>query len=233
VGFVVWRDKAHLPKELIFELHYLGSVEYSFSLNFSRPAAHVIAQYFNFVHLGFEGYRTIALNDLANARLLSRALENSGYYTVLSDIHRPAPNVQSSVKHAIGVDSNVENYMAGLPVVSFRFTDEFQERYPEIQQRWIQTLLRAKGWIVPNYELAPNLQNVQILRVVVRDSMTATLVENLVSDIIEITESLMEKDSPAHALSALEYAFGNTEQKRGTLDEGTGSESNGTYAKPC
>ncbi len=50
---------------------------------------------------------------------------------------------------------------------------------------------------------------------------------------IEITESLMEKDSPAHALSALEYAFGKTEQKRGTLDEGTGSESNGTYAKPC
>ncbi|SJL00144.1 related to glutamate decarboxylase [Armillaria ostoyae] len=233
VGFVVWRDKAHLPKELIFELHYLGSVEYSFSLNFSRPAAHVIAQYFNFIHLGFEGYRTIALNDLANARLLSRALEKSGYYTVLSDIHRPAPNVQSTVKHAIGADSNVENYMAGLPVVSFRFTDEFQERYPEVQQRWIQTLLRAKGWIVPNYELAPNLQNVQILRVVVRDSMTATLVENLVSDIIEITENLMEKDSPAHALSALEYAFGKTEQKRGTLDEGAGSESNGTFAKPC
>lgn len=39
-----------------------------------------------------------------------------------------------------------QNYMPGLPVVSFRFTDEFQERYPEIQQRWIQTLLRAKGW---------------------------------------------------------------------------------------
>ncbi|KAG7452756.1 glutamate decarboxylase [Guyanagaster necrorhizus] len=233
VGFVVWRDKAHLPKDLIFELHYLGSVEYSFSLNFSRPAAHIIAQYFNFIHLGFEGYRTIALNDLENARLLSRALENSGYYTVLSDIHRIAPNVQTTGKHAVGTDSKVENYIPGLPVVSFRFTDEFQKRYPDIQQRWIQTLLRAKGWIVPNYELAPNLENVQILRVVVRDSMTATLVEGLVTDVVEITENLMKKDSPAHALSALEYAFGKTEQKHGTLDEGAGSESNGTYAKPC
>ncbi len=64
-------------------------MEYSFSLNFSRPAAPIIAQYFNLLHLGFEGYRAVALNDLQNARLLSRALERSGYYHVLSDIHRP------------------------------------------------------------------------------------------------------------------------------------------------
>ena len=90
VGFIIWRDQAHLPKDLIFELHYLGSIEYSFSLNFSRPAAPIIAQYFNFLHLGFEGYRAIGLDDLKNARMLSRALEKSGYYTVLSDIHRKA-----------------------------------------------------------------------------------------------------------------------------------------------
>lgn len=88
VGWIVWRDKAHLPKDLIFELHYLGSVEYSFSLNFSRPAAPIIAQYFNFVHLGFEGYRSVGLADMKNARMLSRALEGTGYYTVISDIHR-------------------------------------------------------------------------------------------------------------------------------------------------
>lgn len=62
--------------------------------------------------------------------------------------------------------------MEGLPVVAFRFSDSFQEQYPEIEQRWIQTLLRAKGWIVPNYELPPNLESVQILRVVVRETCT-------------------------------------------------------------
>ena len=103
VGWVVWRDKAHLPKDLIFELHYLGSVEYSFSLNFSRPAAPIIAQYFNFIHLGFEGYRAVALNDLKNARLLSRALDKSGYYTVLSDIHRMIDGASEGVD-----DENVE-----------------------------------------------------------------------------------------------------------------------------
>ena len=89
VGWVVWRSKQLLPKDLIFELHYLGSVEYSFSLNFSRPAAPILAQYFMLLHLGFAGYRAVALQDLKNARTLSRALENCGYYEVLSDIHRP------------------------------------------------------------------------------------------------------------------------------------------------
>ena len=104
VGFVIWRDQDHLPKDLIFELHYLGSVEYSFSLNFSRPAAPVIAQYFNFLHLGFEGYRAIGLADLKNARMLSRALEKSGYYTVLSDVHRKAGSPESQEI----VDADVE-----------------------------------------------------------------------------------------------------------------------------
>ena len=89
VGWVIWRSAKYLPKDLIFELHYLGSVEYSFSLNFSRPAHPIIAQYFNFLHLGFQGYRDVALSDLKNARTLSRALEKTGFFTVLSDIHRP------------------------------------------------------------------------------------------------------------------------------------------------
>jgi glutamate/tyrosine decarboxylase-like PLP-dependent enzyme len=41
-----------LPKELVFELHYLGSVEYSYTLNFSRSAAPIIGQFFNFLNLG-------------------------------------------------------------------------------------------------------------------------------------------------------------------------------------
>lgn len=162
VGWVVWRDKAHLPKELIFELHYLGSVEYSFSLNFSRPAAPIIAQYFNLLHLGFEGYRAIGLADMKNARLFSRALEKTGYYTVLSDIHRA-----QGAAHQEGIDSSdievrhlycnlyilkvyrlicYQAYEPGLPVIAFRFSDDFKRKNPDIQQKWIQTLLRAKGW---------------------------------------------------------------------------------------
>jgi len=236
VGWVVWRDKAHLPKDLIFELHYLGSVEYSFSLNFSRPAAPIIAQYFNLIHLGFEGYRNIALDDLRNARLLSRALEKSGYYTVLSDIHRKKAGVEASIKDAVGMEDDVSLYEPGLPVVSFRFSDNFKKQYPEIQQKWIQTLLRSKGWIVPNYELAPALEQIEILRVVVRENMTEVLVDQLISDLMEITEDLTKADSPTHALNALGHGpagTSKTEHSHGKLDKGEGSKSSGTYAKQC
>ncbi|KAF7791236.1 hypothetical protein EIP86_002250 [Pleurotus ostreatoroseus] len=232
VGWVVWRSKDFLPKDLIFELHYLGSVEYSFSLNFSRPAHPIIAQYFNFVHLGLEGYKAVAFDDLRNARILSRALENSGLFEVLSDVHRP---LKSGIlnKAAIGWDEHdPENYEPGLPVVSFRFSDSYRQANPSVQQRWVQTLLRAKGWIVPNYELAPDLQQIEILRVVVRESVTAVMVDRLVADLIEIVEDLASQESPTHALNELQSRR-TMESHHGKLEEGSGSQSSGTYAKPC
>ncbi|KAF7322785.1 Glutamate decarboxylase [Mycena chlorophos] len=234
VGWVIWRDKQHLPKDLIFELHYLGSVEYSFSLNFSRPAAPIIAQYFNLISLGFEGYRSVALNDLKNARLLSRALENSEYYTVLSDIHRADPSIAASIK---GVVDSDDSYVPGLPVVSFRFSDKVKTEHPELQQHWIQVLLRARGWIVPNYELPPNEQATEILRVVVRENLTEPLIERLVNDLMEITEDLLKRDSSTHALDVL--GSGQSKQQHGherahgKLDEGHSSAPSGTYAKTC
>jgi len=237
VGWVVWRSKEYLPKDLIFELHYLGSVEYSFSLNFSRPAAPIIAQYFNFLHLGFEGYRAVALDDLRNARVLSRALERTGWYQVLSDIHRPKRTAfVQGAQATLGIDEeNVENYEEGLPVVSFRFTDDFKQQHPEIQQKWIQTLLRVKGWIVPNYELAPDLEHVEILRVVVRENMTEVLIDRLVGDLVEITQDLVSKSSSAHALDVLgqQSRHQSSHHNVGKLEEGSGSKSSGTYAKQC
>jgi glutamate decarboxylase len=80
VGWIIWRDESYLPKHLIFELHYLGGTEESFTLNFSRPGAQIIAQYYNLIRLGFTGYRAIMENALHNARLLSKALEATTWY---------------------------------------------------------------------------------------------------------------------------------------------------------
>jgi len=240
VGWVIWRSAKYLPKDLIFELHYLGSVEYSFSLNFSRPAHPIIAQYFNFLHLGFQGYRDVALTDLRNARTLSRALEKTGFFTVLSDIHRPAGCASgiSIPDHSLKSE-DVELYEPGLPVVAFRFSDEFQKKNPEIRQKWIQTLLRTKGWIVPNYDLAPDLSQVDILRVVVKENFTEALLDRLVADIVEITEDLVKLDTPAHALSTLGNYHGKLsshERVHGRVEEHEAEgvqKDSGTYAKPC
>jgi glutamate decarboxylase len=139
VGWVVWRSKKFLPKDLIFELHYLGSVEYSFSLNFSRPAAPIIAQYFMFLHLGFAGYRAIALQDLTNARTLSRALENSGYYEVLSDIHRSNSSVLGDVKSALVAEQgDVE--VCALICEDMLGSDDFKELLTRAPRGCLQVL---------------------------------------------------------------------------------------------
>ncbi|THU91412.1 glutamate decarboxylase [Dendrothele bispora CBS 962.96] len=186
IGWVIWRDEQYLSKDLVFELHYLGSVEYSFTLNFSKPASPIIAQMFNFLNLGFEGYRKIAFKDLRNARLLSRALEGTGWYKVLSNIHRVLPGKDA--------DDDPESYEPGLPVVSFTLSDEFKQKYPHVKQVWVQSLLRTKGWIVPNYGAPQGEENTEMLRVVVRETLSEDLIERLITDIFEVTESIMEID---------------------------------------
>ena len=59
VGWIVWRDADALPEDLIFWVNYLGDNMPTFALNFSRPGAQVVAQYYNFLRLGFDGYRRV------------------------------------------------------------------------------------------------------------------------------------------------------------------------------
>ena len=79
-----------------------------------------------------------------------------------------------------------KHYEPGLPVVAFRFSEAYRTKYPDIKQKWIQTLLRSKGWIVPNYELAPDLSEIEILRVVVRETVSEVLIERLIGDLVSL-----------------------------------------------
>ncbi|KAI4123961.1 MAG: hypothetical protein LQ338_005038, partial [Usnochroma carphineum] len=197
VGWIIWRDESYLPKHLIFELHYLGGTEESYTLNFSRPGAQVIAQYYNLIHLGFEGFRRIMENCLANARLLSKALEKTGWYVCVSDIHRKRGDHvyrgPEEVEYGDEEETSAE-YNAGLPVVAFHFSDEFKKDYGHVKQESVSTLLRAKQYIIPNYPLPPACENTEILRIVVRESMSLDLLDRLITDIISVTEQLMESD---------------------------------------
>jgi len=80
-----------------------------------------------------------------------------------------------------------KTYVPGLPVVSFRFSEAYRTKHPDVQQKWIQTLLRSRGWIVPNYELAPDLSEIEILRVVVRETASEVLIERLIVDIVSLS----------------------------------------------
>ena len=196
VGWIIWRDESYLPKHLIFELHYLGGTEESYTLNFSRPGAQIIAQYYNLIHLGFKGYQQIMENCMSNARLLSKSLEATGWYTCVSDIHRKKGEHTFNVKEAVfgKEDETSADYNAGLPVVAFRFSDEFKKEFPHLKQETISNLLRAKQYIIPNYPLPPNEDKIEILRVVVRESMSFDLLDRLITDICKITQGLIDSD---------------------------------------
>ncbi|KAI1116661.1 glutamate decarboxylase [Nemania sp. NC0429] len=198
VGWIIWRDESYLPQHLIFELHYLGGTERSFSLNFSRPGAQIIAQYYNLIHLGFKGYREIMENCLTNARLLSKSLEATGWYTCVSEIHKPKSGVAGVITGAketvLGTEGETSaDYVAGLPVVSFRLSDGFMKEFPDIKQESVSLLMRARQWIIPNYALPPNENKTEILRIVIRESMSLDLLDRLISDLVSVTQMLMDK----------------------------------------
>lgn len=195
VGWIIWRDESYLPKHLVFELHYLGGTEESYTINFSRPGAQIIAQYFMLQHLGFTGFREVMENALANARLLSRALESTGWYRCVSEIHRKKGvyNFEKGAKPYTEGETSAD-YNAGLPVVAFTFTEDFKKQYPHIKQVSVSNLLRAKQYIIPNYPLPPNEEKIEILRVVVRESMSLDLLDRLITDICAVTEQLTQTD---------------------------------------
>ncbi|ODV77936.1 glutamate decarboxylase [Suhomyces tanzawaensis NRRL Y-17324] len=197
LGWVIWKHEDLLPKTLKFSLDYLGGVEETFGLNFSRPGFPVIHQYYNFLTLGREGYTKIFDSCLSNARLLSNFLEESKYFDVLSVIHKPVDSATEKklypLDHGLKHDKAVasQKFQPGLPVVAFRFSKELRKEYPEIPQSIFGLLLRNKGYIIPNYHLPPDEGDVEILRVVVRDSVSLNLLDKLMQEIVRSIELLI------------------------------------------
>lgn len=219
LGWVVWRDETCLPKDLIFELDYLGSTQETYTLSFSRPGGPVIAQYYNFVRLGRIGFRTIMENCLENARFLSNKLELTGWYTCVSQIHqrhqRTGMQNAKFVSYGSGQCSSAQ-FKAGLPVVAFSFSDQFSQQFPGISLYSVSELLRARQYIVPctffssfffpslsssiirqqlnvpGYRLPAEGEEQAVLRVVVRESMTLSLLTGLFKEICTITHVLLD-----------------------------------------
>jgi glutamate decarboxylase len=154
VGWVVWRDSAALPGDLVFRVNYLGGQMPTFALNFSRPGAHVAAQYYNFLRLGFEGYRRVqqACQDVAVH--LSGAIARMGPFELLTD----------------GTDLPVFAFTLRDPGAGFTVFD-LSER------------LRERGWLVPAYTFPANLTGTAVLRIVVRNGFSRDLADVFLADL--------------------------------------------------
>lgn len=104
-------------------------------------------------------------NATANARLLSKSLEATGWYTCVSDIHRVKGqfdfDVASEVWHKEGEKS--ADYNPGLPVVAFRLSDDFRKDYPRIKQEAVSTLLRLKQYIIPSKDSCTRFTSMMLI----------------------------------------------------------------------
>lgn len=182
------------------------------------------------MHLGFNGYRAIMENALANARVLSRALEATGWYRCVSDVHRKKGvfeyDRETAMNKPYEESDKSDAYNAGLPVVAFTLTDEYKKKYPHVKQVSVSNLLRARQYIIPNYPLPPNEEATEILRVVVRESMSLDLLDRLISDICSVTESLMSTDQAD--LAAWQQPFSESIEKQ---HGGTGVNAKNRHAK--
>jgi glutamate decarboxylase len=85
VGWIIWRHPDDLPKELIFNVNYLGGEMPTFNLNFSRPGNSVIAQYYNFIRLGRDGYRQIHTRTISTAQYFANELLSLGAFELISE----------------------------------------------------------------------------------------------------------------------------------------------------
>ncbi|HLY51171.1 MAG TPA: glutamate decarboxylase [Solirubrobacteraceae bacterium] len=167
VGWAIWRDRAALPEELVFNVNYLGGNMPTFALNFSRPGSEVVAQYWMFATLGRDGYRQYIQGAQDVAVQLSTAIGEMGPYELLSEGRE-------------------------LPVFAFRLKDEV-ENYTVFD---VSDRLRQNGWLVPAYTFPENLENMAVLRIVVRAGMTSEMGDWLIEHLREQTDFLESLDGP-------------------------------------
>lgn len=153
LGWALWRDRSALPEELIFHVNYLGGDLPTFTLNFSRPASPVIAQYYNFLRLGREGYTRIMENLISVSNYLAGKIEATGVCTVLGS-REALPLVPFTVRAD-----------AGFTV--FQLSDK----------------LREFGWFLPAYTMPKNATDVAVMRIVVRENLSRDMAESLLADL--------------------------------------------------
>jgi glutamate decarboxylase len=176
VGWIVWRTHDELPDELVFHVDYLGGDMPTFGLNFSRPGAHVVAQYYMLLRLGREGFRKVQQACRDTARWLAAEVAKLGPFELISD-------------------------GAGIPAFAFRLREEI-DGYSVYD---VSELLRTRGWIVPAYKMPESMDDVAVLRVVVRNGFGPGLAHLLIEDLGRTLERLERGAPPPERRSSFHH----------------------------
>ncbi|QMU69257.1 glutamate decarboxylase [Streptacidiphilus sp. P02-A3a] len=177
VGWALWRDREALPEELVFRVNYLGGDMPTFALNFSRPGAEVVAQYYNFLRLGRDGYRAVQQASRDVAVSLSARIGALRQFRLLSKGDE-------------------------LPVFAFTTTEGVSAfNVFDVSRR-----LRERGWLVPAYTFPEHRTDLAALRIVCRNGFSSDLADLLMDDLERLLPELEAQPGPLHR-SELSTAF--------------------------
>jgi glutamate decarboxylase len=161
LGTLVFRNAAIVPEELLVDVHYLSGEMRNFGLNFSRGSNGVVMQYFNFLHLGHSGYLRVMQQCLATAQFLAETLATQACFEVVSDPEQ-------------------------MPVVAIRLRTDFSP----LTLSALADCLKRKGWIVPVYHLPANVEEIQVMRIVVKPEFTHAEAKTFLHDLLVSVEEL-------------------------------------------
>jgi glutamate decarboxylase len=161
LGWIVFRERKIFNEELVFYVNYLGGEMPTATLNFSRNAMQIAAQYYQFLRLGFEGYKRVMRLTLDNATHLRELLVASGYFDILNETQR-------------------------IPVVALTLNKKFKN-FSEFD---VSAKVRERGWVIAAYSMPPDAQSVVCLRIVVRPHLNHNVIEVLADDIIKACKFL-------------------------------------------
>jgi glutamate decarboxylase len=179
VGWILWRDAAALPEELVFRVNYLGGDMPTFALNFSRPGAQVAAQYYNFLRLGFEGYRQVQQGCRDIATRLSGEIAKLGPFRLLTD-------------------------GSELPVFAFTLNDDVSG-YSVFD---VSAGLRESGWLVPAYTFPANRTDLAALRIVIRNGFSHDMADMLLADLATLLPRLNRQPEPIRGAESAGFSHG-------------------------
>ncbi|MFD2080433.1 glutamate decarboxylase [Actinopolymorpha cephalotaxi] len=162
VGWAVWRTTEFVPQELVFKVAYLGGEESTFNLNFSRPGAQVLLQYYNFLRLGRRGF---------------------------TRVQQASHDVAGTIAHGLAAMKAFEVMWPGadLPVVCWRLADGHTGNWDLYD---LSNRLRGRGWMVPAYPLPKNREDVVVMRIVVRNGLSGDLAQLLLDDVADAVKFL-------------------------------------------
>ena len=166
LGWLIFRERSDLPEDLVFYENYLGKRDMTFTLNFSTGSSMVLAQYYNFVRYGHDGYRYIMESMQPNARALAEQIVAIGDFELVGDA---------------GAEQ--------LPLVAFKLAEERNFDEFDIASQ----LAAERGWMLPAYTLPPNAEHVTIMRALVKRSLGHSLATTLADDIAQACATLAAK----------------------------------------